>query len=558
MRRLLLIGVDAGTLDLIEPWARAGDLPHLARLLKEGAYGRVRSTLPPSTYPAWTSFMTGQNPGRHGLVDFTLREGGRYAVRFASSRDRQSSSLWGILSEAGRRVAVVGMPATYPPEAVNGCMVSGFDSPLAWRLNESFFHPRGLYQEVIKEAGLFPLSACREDRIGKGWHERAYQEILKSLEQETRVAEYLLGRETWDCFCVVFGQTDTVCHHFWKFFDPSSPRYDSEGARRFGDAIRDVYRRVDSAIGSLLQKAPDDVTVLVVSDHGAGGTGNQIIHLNAWLAGEGHLTFRKVGAGYRALSALKTLGLGYLPRRVQEQVFRAGGGKLANGLESRLRFGQIKWAKTRVYSEELSYFPSLWINLRGREPQGTVEPGREYENLREEIISRLKVLRHPVTGRRLVERALRREEVYWGPFVGRVPDILLELALDEGYSYSCLRSPARSKGPFVRSLQGVEGARGRGMNGSHRPEGFFVLSGEGVRLGKCQFTPHLVDFAPTLLALLGITPSVGMDGRVLEEILSAPEPHPVPVAVTGEETPSAAQGWEGTAFRRLRDLGYLE
>ena len=213
------------------------------------------------------------------------------------------------------------------------------------------------------------------------------------------MAEYLLGRETWDCFCVVFGQTDTVCHHFWKFFDPSSPRYDSEGARRFGDAIRDVYRRVDSAIGSLLQKAPDDVTVLVVSDHGAGGTGNQIIHLNAWLAGEGHLTFRKVGAGYRALSALKTLGLGYLPRRVQEQVFRAGGGKLANGLESRLRFGQIKWAKTRVYSEELSYFPSLWINLRGREPQGTVEPGREYENLREEIISRLKVLRHPVTGR---------------------------------------------------------------------------------------------------------------------------------------------------------------
>ena len=118
MRCLLIIGVDAGTLDLIEPWARAGDLPHLARLLKEGAYGRVRSTLPPSTYPAWTSFMTGQNPGRHGLVDFTLREGGRYAVRFASSRDRQSSSLWGILSEAGRRVAVVGMPATYPPEAV--------------------------------------------------------------------------------------------------------------------------------------------------------------------------------------------------------------------------------------------------------------------------------------------------------------------------------------------------------------------------------------------------------------------------------------------------------
>ena len=320
MRRLLIIGVDAGTLDLIEPWARAGDLPHLARLLKEGAYGRVQSTLPPSTYPAWTSFMTGQNPGRHGLVDFTLREGGRNAVRFASSRDRQSASLWGILSEAGRRVAVLGMPATYPPEAVNGCMVSGFDSPLAWRLNESFFHPRGLHREVIQEAGLFPLSACREDRIGKGWHERAYREILKSLEQETRVAEYLLGRETWDCFCVVFGQTDTVCHHFWKFFDPSSPRYDSEGARRFGDAIRQVYRRVDSAIGSLLQRAPDDVTVLIVSDHGAGGTGNQIIHLNAWLAGEGHLTFRKGGGGLPGPFSPENAG----PRLSPEEGSRTG------------------------------------------------------------------------------------------------------------------------------------------------------------------------------------------------------------------------------------------
>jgi predicted AlkP superfamily phosphohydrolase/phosphomutase len=453
------------------------------------------------------------------------------------------------------------MPATYPPEPVNGVMVSGFDSPLAWRMDASFFYPRELYRALLKEVGLFPLSACREDRTGKGWHERALRQILKSLEEEARVAEYLLGQEAWDLFAVVFGQTDTVCHHFWRFFDSSSPRYDEEGGRRFGDAIREVYWRLDSAIGRLLERAPDGATVLVISDHGAGGTGDQVIHLNLWLALEGYLTFRKGRAAQRALSAVKALGLGYLPRRLQERLFRLGGGWLVNELESRLRFGKVEWEKTRVYSEELNYFPSLWVNLRGREPRGTVRPGREYEALREEVIARAMALRHPVTGSPLMERALRREEVYWGPFVDRAPDILLELALDRGYSYSCLRSPTQAEAPFVRSIKrGEGGARGHGMDGSHRREGIFILAGEGVLKGECPFTPDLMDFAPTLLALLGIAPPTGMDGRVLEETLRTHVSEPQPISARGgrEETLSVARGWEGPALLRLRDLGYLE
>ncbi|HJM42607.1 MAG: alkaline phosphatase family protein [Nitrospinota bacterium] len=588
-RKVLIIGVDAGTLDLIEPWAAAGRLPNISRLIARGAFGVARSTVPPSTYPAWTTFMTGVGPGRHGLADFLIREPGKYALRFAGARDRGEGapSLWSLLSRTGRRVAVIGMPATHPPERLNGVMVSGFDSPLAYRWDRGFVLPVSYFEEITRAVGPYRFSACGEDHVDEGWHDRAKGEILDSLEQQTRVAEYILGREDWDLFAMVFGQTDTACHHFWMFHDPASPRFsgrDSPEAARHGGFIGEVYRRVDASIGRLIKTGPRDASVLLVSDHGAGGAGNGVVRLNRWLEREGWLTFRNFTVRDRALRRVRRFGLSHVPRGLKQSVFRRRGRELAGAIESRIRFGGIDFARTAAFSEEMSSFPGVWANLRGRDPEGILPPG-EYEPLRDNIIRSAESLRDPRTGERIFNRAARREEVYSGPYVDRFPDVVLEPALErdphpneaasaQGYSYSFLTSgegPGDDGGEtsWFRELRPDEraGARGRGMNGTHRPEGFFVFSGPGVRPGRYEPGADLADFAPTLMAHLGERPAVSMEGRVLSALLDAPgpssEPSPPKPPVRNADLTSVTMGaggpdWEMETAERLRDLGYLE
>ncbi len=128
---IAIVGLDGATWDLAGPFMEAGEMPTLRRLVTRGVSGVLRSTTPPVTFPAWSSFMTGVNPGKHGIFDFTRRLPGTYEIAFVTSRDRRVPTIWQLLSEAGRRVAVLGVPTTYPPEAVNGIVVGGFDSPVA-------------------------------------------------------------------------------------------------------------------------------------------------------------------------------------------------------------------------------------------------------------------------------------------------------------------------------------------------------------------------------------------------------------------------------------------
>ena len=168
MPRLLVIGLDGATLDLVRPWAAAGRLPVLARLMAAGAWGPLRSTIPAATFPAWTSLVTGVNPGRHGVLDFTERVPGTYRVRFVNGSYRRVPALWTRLSAAGRRVAVLTVPATYPPEPIDGVMVSGFDSPLATAIDGSFVHPRALYRDLQRAVGRVPFADFQEVTTGPG------------------------------------------------------------------------------------------------------------------------------------------------------------------------------------------------------------------------------------------------------------------------------------------------------------------------------------------------------------------------------------------------------
>lgn len=524
MSRFLLIGLDGAEPSLVEKWMGEGRLPNLEKIRARGAFLRCASTVPCATFPAWTTCVTGVNPGRHGVFDFTRMIPGEYAIRFSNATSRAAPALWNVLSDAGKRVCVLGVPATYPPEEVNGTMVAGFDSPVCTSVDASFVSPPSAYPKVKD----WRFADFQESNISEGWHDRARAKLLNGIETKERICRDLMARDAWDFFMVVFGESDTVSHHFWMFHDERSPRHRAEHET----AIQEVYERLDAAVGTLVETAGNDVVIGIVSDHGFGGAGTGVVHLNNWLSEQGDLAF-KPGRD----SLLKALALRLTPESWRGALFRRLEG-LASRAESQSRFAGFDWSTTRAWSEELNYFPSIRINLKGREPQGQVEPD-DYDSYCADLCARLEMWD-------VIEKAWTREELYEGACVERAPDILLELALEDGYSHSCLRARG---GPSFRRIGADEhvGGKERGMNGNHRPTGIFMLS-EPVTASETS----LLDVAPTVYEAMGV-PGPPMDGRSL---LGGGE-----TSGDGEyRTPGAAYTPEQEAAleERLRSLGYFE
>ena len=228
MARTLIIGLDGGSLDLVKQWVEQGDLPNLSKLLEGGTHGHLNSTVPPMTPPAWNSFMTGKNPGKHGIFDFTERVANKLELRIVNSSHRKSETIWKRLSRSGKRVGVIGVPGTFPPEAVNGIMISGFDAPGA---DERAMYPPGLCKELKEKIGGYILTADFLQDASQGRVDEAVEKLLNVIERKAAAAKYLLSREPWDCFMIVFGETDAVVHHFWKYHDKKSPQYNVMGYR---------------------------------------------------------------------------------------------------------------------------------------------------------------------------------------------------------------------------------------------------------------------------------------------------------------------------------------
>jgi predicted AlkP superfamily phosphohydrolase/phosphomutase len=553
---IAIIGLDGATWELAGRYMKAGDMPALSALVDAGRAGVLRSTLPPVTFPAWSSFMTGANPGKHGVFDFTRRIPGTYEIAFVTSRDRRLPTIWRLLSDAGRRVAVLGVPTTYPPEPVNGVLVGGFDSPVTTGIDASFVHPPGFHDEMVAAVGPYTVTDFQELTIGPGWHDDALAKILAAVDRKRDLATWVLRREAWDCFMVLFGEADTASHHFWMFADERSPRFDPVAAERLGGALRDVYRRLDGALATVLAALPPSATVLVASDHGFGGAGTSVLHVNRWLADHGWLAFRQ---GARALPAgaaraLRRLALRALPRGLQERLVRYAGRGLARRLEGMSRLGAIDMRRTRAFSEELNYAPSIWLNVRGRDPLGTIDPGAAYDDSVAALSEQLLAWRHPTSGARIVAAVHRRDRVYDGPATDEAPDLLLELALEDGYSQVCLPTTPDVRAS-VRRLRRDEfvGGKGGGMNGSHRPEGVWVLAGAGITPGPWQ-DADIVDVAPTVMHLAGLPIGAWMDGTLLPGVAGVPD---VAAALGDWSVPPAAPSADGEVWRRLAGLGYL-
>jgi predicted AlkP superfamily phosphohydrolase/phosphomutase len=549
MSSVLVLGLDGATFDVIDPLIAAGRLPNLAAWRRDGVALPLASTVPPMSFPAWSTFLTGLGPGEHGLFDFTQKVAGEYRIRFVNATDRRGSSIFRRASRAGRRALALGIPATFPPEPLSGLLVSGFDAPVSTGTDARSASDAALYTEVADRAGPWMRPDLDEGARAEGWHERAVGRLLERIDRKTAFAlEALAGLRARadgarpDLVAIVFAESDTVAHHFWRDHDPRSPRHDPTASAERRGAVAAVYERLDAACGEIRAAFGEDAPCVVLSDHGSGGASRRVVHLNRRLA-ECGLLRRTSGHGLDRLArSTRDLALRALPPRAAERLFRRARGAAAR-VESAARFGGFDWGATAAFSEEANTQPGVWINLRGREAAGRVDPA-DYEKVRRDVIDAVLDWKLP-GGAPVVERARRREEVYDGPCVERAPDVVIELALDGGYGLSLVPTPwSEPRAGSVRTLRDDElaGGRGRGMNGTHRPAGVWIATGAAADWLDPSSGPSLDVVAPALARALGLPDQREDDGGDMDAI-------PRSVYTAEEEARVAA---------RLRALGYLE
>ncbi len=538
--KLLIIGFDGATFDLIRPWAATGYLPNLERLMESGVHGDLLSTLPPVTSPAWPTFMTGCNPGKHGVFDFIQPHGDNFTLVNATAI--RQPTLWQRLSRVGYRVGVMNVPVTYPPVALNdGFMISGMLSPKTGQNCE----PADLYARY--DAGMMPYRVAPNIQYKPGNEADFAEDLYDLIRTRGEWALRLIDGEQPDVMMVHFIAMDVMKHALWRFMDPNHPRFE---VSPYENAIRDGYRLVDEYIGRLMEKLSADGQTVVMSDHGFGPLHN-MVNLNMFFLAKGllklkpdvwtqlkSLAFRWGITPSAAYQLIVRLGLQNLTARVSK--------KTRNDMIGRfLSFDSVDWSRTVAYS--MGHVGQVYLNLAGREPHGIVQPD-EYLAKRQMVIDALGELTDG-DGRKLVTKIIPGEETYYGPYAKKGPD--LHLVLDEYRMIAC---------PLFATEGKVVTLQIRGDSGCHRSEGIFLAQGPGIKQGVQLPASSIRDLAPTIMHLLGEPVPQIMDGRVLQEIFE--EPRQVRFEDGDQETELVVeQGFNADEAQqvedRLRGLGYL-
>jgi predicted AlkP superfamily phosphohydrolase/phosphomutase len=546
-----MLALDGFDPDLFIQWRDS--LPNLDELANAGYFSPITSTVPPMTFPAWSTLLTGVNPAKHGIFDFTERIPGTYGVRFLNATRRKVPTFLKLLSDAGFNVASVGIPTTYPPETLSAFQISGFDTPLPSKADTSYVYPHQLAVKIEDELGGYYFGDFNESRIGQHWHSQVLKELLNGIERKVRLARLLVREYPLDLLLFHLGETDTVGHHFWSFHDRNSPRYVHTDDEELPEAIFKIYKAADDFVGKIIDLTSPDA-VVIVSDHGMGGTSDRMLYLNQFLAAQGLLKFTDSADWSKYMELLKRKGMKWIPYRLQQQLFRLADGKIASNIESIQRFSGIDWSRTIAYSEELNYFPAIWINLQGREPSGIVQVA-DYDHTVKEVSEALTAWLDPKDGDPVVRQVYRKEEIYNGPELEFAPDLVLELNRPGGYSYALGKSRSSACQGHGRKLEPSEylGYKGGSMNGSHRREGTFIIRSDQPLL-KRDSAFALLDIAPTALSLLKENIPAWMEGaslcrgRVVHQVKAGGDIHDQSYCDKEEEI----------LRKQLQNLGYLD
>lgn len=555
MGRVCCIGLDGATFNLIDPWIQAGYLPALREITRHGVRAVLRSVILPFTPQAWTSFLTGVNPGIHGIFGFKEAKRGTYGFQFVNNKSIRVKTLPNLLTDLDKKAILVNVPMTYPPEPINGVLIAGMDAP---GTESDFVYPPELRKEVFQVSPGYTvhlhIGAGYLDSDGK--RRAGFRGLLEMVENRERVVLHLLKNYKWDFFAVNLAAIDQVQHHFWRYLGEDG---------EFHDAILRIYQRVDETVGKVLSELDGQTTLIVMSDHGAGPASEWVFFIDEWLKERGYLHFLPRSPLRRALSHAVRFALGTLSKKLGSDakdhlMKRFPGLRITS--QGFVRRSLIDWDKTKVFSGE--HPATLRINLKSREPQGTVNPGREERQICDRLIRELEELRIPGRDERLIEKVYRREELYHGPQTELAPDIVV-LTKDLSHQF---RGGPYPPGLGYGEVISKKNHREFFVNGVHRLEGIFLAHGPNIASGIDLRGPlSIMDIFPTVLCALGLEVPLGLDGKVPAAIFQESFLRRNPVRyrecdltrIQKEEVQSYGTIEESRKIEEtLRGLGYLD
>ncbi|HLC57243.1 MAG TPA: alkaline phosphatase family protein [Candidatus Nanoarchaeia archaeon] len=483
-RRVVLLGLDGATFDVVNPLVEKGVLPNFKKLLEHGAYGVLDSCIPPNTDPAWPAFFTGLNPGKLGFL-FYMQDIGDNYYRERLFRGPIKQDLFTYASDNGKKVVAFNIPVSFPPKEVNGVYVTGLLTPPG----TEFTYPREIKNRLGQDYrfGIPDFKFLSEDE--------KVRELEKEINSKFDLALEFYREYNPDLFTLVVMETDLVHHFFWKYMDEKHPWYKES---KYKGVIARIYGLIDKRLGELMGMIGKDTMLIVMSDHGTSGSYldfniNRYLINHDWMRLKMSRKKRALIALYRMFGLKKSWVRSFLKSLIAKE--RGKTRKLSDSLQPGFR--DIDWEKSRVFGLG-SY--GLYINLKGREKEGAVSP-EEYEDVRNELIKMLKELTYPGTGKKVTNRVYKKEEVYHGSQMDKMPDVIY----------------IANKDFLVRDFFVDDEFNDSEFCAAHNAEGIYIVHGKDIKPGK-KDNAWLLDIMPTILFILGCRIPKEADGRVLKDL----------------------------------------
>lgn len=513
--KVVFLGICSGDADLISRWVASGDLPAIGRLLDDGVTGHQMGLPGVFVGAHWPSWITGCHPGKNRVHSWMQLEPGTYTqYRCKAGDHQQRRSFWDTLSEAGWRLCILDIPHSRISPDINGLQT------VEWGAHDAasgFMTSTPAFKRDIEDRfGLHPVSGNSDADYSPEELAAFRDKLIRGVRMKGALTRHYYRQESWDFFAQVFTEAHCGGHLLWHLHDPSYQWGRPGDVLGIGDALKDVYVAIDIEIGKILDMVADDATVILLANHGIGAKYNAHHLLDRML----------VGLGYAAPKAVPP-DRPTLRNRI-DPALTWGWRKLPQGLRDRL--APVRDLKRRMVNPEETPPPviepsagrvftvvnntahgAIRVNLIGREPQGKVAPGAEYDALLDAIAMDLQGMTNLATGEPIVDAIYRCDDLYPGPQRDHLPDLFVQWN-------DHASAPVDAVGS--NTLPRIEGSYAYVRSGDHRPRGLFAVKGPGLGSGTIDRTISCVDWAPTICTMLGVTPDADLDGTAINEIMA--------------------------------------
>lgn len=495
---VVILALDVGSPDLLVGWARAGYLPTLARLLERGCWGRAAGPELVCEHGTWLSMLSGVSRRRHGFYHFRQLRPGTYELQPFSVRDTGVRPFWHALRGGGQRVAVLDLPETLPLPELPGVQLahwSTHEPPLP-----ATSEPPEFLAEVGRRYGPTPLILGEQFNSTAADDRRIYQGLLAQLAQKGKLYASLLAEGPFDLWAMAFSEAHTASHQFWKYVDTADPnRAAGPGDGELTHALRDIYQAIDAQMAALLAALPE-ANVFVVS----------LLGMQPMYPSSGLTENFCQRLGYQRPRAASASPLNLARRLVPKPVRMALSKLLPRGAQEQLLTSQLltgtDWAQTTAFAIPGWDASFLRVNLRGREPQGSVEPGADYAAVLARLEADLAQLVDPRTNASPIRRVARTVDLYGGGPPAALPDLFVEWE-PSAYFRDRVMHPRGDLTQPVDLACAASEETPVGFIGAMGPD----ITGRG-ELGEIG----LLDLAPTWLSLLGRPAPPELTGRPIE------------------------------------------